>query len=238
VEALYRPELERLGWQPREDDSDDEREKRALVIAMLGARGGAADVRLEARRRINAHLDGTERIPPDLAGVLASVAAIEADAALYDRYVARMKEAEKTDAQEEARFRFALTDFSAADLVARTADSIFTDLIRDQDRSLMLPRLMGQPRARRDAWRVVREQWESRIVPMDPGGKHRIVNGLSALTPPELASEALAFLEAHRAGDIKETAAQAAERLRLNAANAQRIAAELPAALDRVAQRV
>jgi hypothetical protein len=149
-----------------------------------------------------------------------------------------MKEVEKTDAQEEARFRFGLTDFSAADLVARTADSIFTDLIRDQDRSLMVPRLLGQPRARRDAWRVVQQRWGSHIAPMDPGGKHRIVNGLSQLTPRDLATEALAFLEAHRAGDIKETAAQAAERLRLGAANAERIAAELPAALDRVAQRV
>jgi puromycin-sensitive aminopeptidase len=238
VEGLYRPELERLGWDPRKDDTDDEREKRALAIAMLGARAGAADVRTEARRRIDAHLDGSERTPPDLAGVLASVAAIDGDAALYDRYVARMKQVEMTDAQEEARFRFALTDFAAADLVARTADSIFTDLIRDQDRSLMIPRLMGQPRARRDAWRVVQQLWESRIVPMDPGGKHRIVNGLSQLTSRDLSAEALKFLEAHSAGDIKETAAQAAERLRLNTATAERIAAELPAALERVAQRV
>jgi hypothetical protein len=96
---------------------------------------------------------------------------------------------------------------------------------------------MGQPEARRDSWRVVQQRWDSHIAAMDPGGKHRIVNGLSALTG-DLAPAALAFLEAHRAGDIKETAAQAAERLRLNAANAERIAAELPAALDRVAQRV
>ena len=235
VESLYRPELDRLGWEPREDDSDDEREKRALVIAVLGARAAAADVRAEARRRVDAHLAGTSRIPPDLAGVLAMVAAIEGDAPLYERYVARMKETEITDAQEEARFRGALADFADPTLAARTADSIFTDLIRDQDRSLMLQRMLGMRRARHDAWRVVREHWAARIVPMDPGGKHRIVRGIGQLTPRELAPEALAFLEANRAGDIKETAAQAAEALRIGSATAERIASELPAALEQAA---
>ncbi len=238
VETLFRPELERLGWDARQDDTDDEREKRGLVLGMLGMRAAAANVRAEARRRIDAHLGGGERVPPDLAGILAAVAAREGDAALYDRYIRRMKESELTDAQEEARFRFGLVEFADPALVARTADSIFTDLIRDQDRSLMLPRMLGTPHARREAWRVVRDQWDARIAPMDPGGKHRIVNGLSGLTPPDLSPAALAFLEARRSGDTKETAAQAAERLRLGAATAERIGAELPAALERVSQRV
>jgi puromycin-sensitive aminopeptidase len=238
VEGLFRPELERLGWEPRQDDTDDEREKRGVVLAMLGMRAAAADVRAEARRRIDAHLGDGPRVTPDLAGVLAAIAARQGNAALYERYVRRMKESELADAQEEARFRFALTEFAEAALVTRMADSIFTELIRDQDRSLMLPRMLGVPHGRREAWRVVKEQWDTRIVPMDPGGKHRIVNGLSQLTPKDLAPAVLAFLEAKRADDIKETAAQAAERLRIGAATAERIAAELPGALERVAQRV
>ncbi|HEX4744733.1 MAG TPA: M1 family metallopeptidase, partial [Candidatus Limnocylindria bacterium] len=36
VDRLFRPQLERLGWDVRQDDTADEREKRAIVISSLG----------------------------------------------------------------------------------------------------------------------------------------------------------------------------------------------------------
>jgi puromycin-sensitive aminopeptidase len=238
VELIYRPELDALGWDPRQDDSDDEREKRSVVILTLGSKGGAADVRQEARRRIDAHLAGTRRITPDLAGAMVVVAAIEGDPPLYDRYVTRMKESELTDAQEEGRFRTGLTQFHEPALIARTADAIFTGLIREQDRSIMLLQMLGMRHARQEAWRVTRERWDDRIAPMDPGGKQRVVNGIGDLTPKDLAPQAIAFLEAHRTDDIKETTTQAIEHVRIDSAAAERMAGELPEALDRVVQRV
>src|SRR4029077_13267250 len=64
VDATLRPRVEKLGWENREDDTSDEREKRQLVIGALGHSAGAADVRAEATRRLTAHLDGTPRRPP------------------------------------------------------------------------------------------------------------------------------------------------------------------------------
>src|SRR5207247_7185925 len=51
ADATFRPQLQKLGWDGRADDSSDEREKRQLVIGMLGRTAAAADVRSEARRR-------------------------------------------------------------------------------------------------------------------------------------------------------------------------------------------
>jgi len=62
VDATFRPQLEKLGWENREDDTSDEREKRQLVIGALGHAAAAADVRAEAKRRIAAHLDGAARL--------------------------------------------------------------------------------------------------------------------------------------------------------------------------------
>ncbi|MHB8632129.1 MAG: M1 family metallopeptidase, partial [Candidatus Limnocylindria bacterium] len=148
ADATFRSALEKLGWENRENDTSDEREKRQLVIGSLGHLAAAADVRAEARRRITAHVDGTARLQPDVAGPIASVAAIEGDKALYERYVERMRDAQKSDPQEENRFRFALTEFRDPAIVDRFAGSIFTDLIRDQDRALLLFRMGGLAHAR------------------------------------------------------------------------------------------
>jgi puromycin-sensitive aminopeptidase len=236
VDAIFRPQLERLGWENREDDTSDEREKRQLVIGTLGHLAAAADVRAEARRRIVAHLDGTTRLQPDVAGPISSVAAIAGDTALYDRYIARMKEAAKTDPQEESRFRGALTDFRDSAIVERFARSIFTELIRDQDRAILLLRMHGLAHAREAAFRTLQASWDEFVTKMDPGGKQRCVNAAGQITPRRLADEAATFLRAKQTPDLKETVAQAMERLRIGSANAERMAGELDDALGRIAQ--
>jgi len=236
VASLFRPELERLGWDPDADDSFDEREKRSTAILALAQYAGAADVRAEARRRIEAHLSGARRIPPDVAGPVAAAAAVDGDRALFDAYVRRMRESEKTDAQEEARFRYALADFTAPAVAESFAEEVFSDLIRVQDRYLILERMLGRAGTRDAAWRAVRARWEADIAGQDPTSKQRILTGVAQLTPRALVPEALAFIESKRLGDTRETAAQALERLRTAAATAERIARDLPAALDRVAR--
>jgi puromycin-sensitive aminopeptidase len=236
VDATFRPQLEMLGWENREDDSSDERERRQLVIGALGHTAAARDVRAEARRRIAAHLDGTVRLQPDVAGPIASVAAIEGDDALYERYVARMKEAEKTDPQEESRFRVALTDFRDPRIVDRFAASLFTDLIRDQDRSILLLRMHGLAHARDAGFRTLKATWDEYVTKMDPGGKQRVANAPGQLTPRTLVDEAVTFLREKQTPDIKETVAQAMERMRIGSANAERMAGELDDALGRIAQ--
>ena len=61
--------------------------------------------------------------------------------------------------------------------------------------------------------------------------KHRVIGGLGQLTPRDLEREATAFLREKQAPDSTEITAQTLERLRLNAAAAERLARELPEAL-------
>ena len=231
VDELYRPIFEQLGFATRENDDPDTREKRGRVLVMLGTHGNARDVRAEAARRVRAHLDGVARLDPDVAGATAAVAAAEGDEALYDRYVRRMKEAAASDPQEEARFRHALISFERPELVRRTTEAIFTDLIRPMERGLMAIPLLQQRYARPVAWPIIRDLWDEQVAPAEPLLKHRFVNAVSQLADQELADEAIAFLEAKRTPDMTEVVAQSVERLRVNTAAAQRLADELEDAL-------
>ncbi|HEV8655653.1 MAG TPA: M1 family metallopeptidase [Candidatus Limnocylindria bacterium] len=233
VDELYRPILEAAGWTPRDSDDVDVREKRTRAIGMLGFHARAKDVRDEAQRRVQGHLDGRERLHPDVAGTIIAVAATIGDSTLWDRYVARMQQAQATDTQEEARFRQALIYFEDPELAQRTADAIFSPLIRVQDRGLMLIPMMQSRHTRLAAWRAVRAHWDSDVAGTDmaPLLKQGYVTAISQLTQRGLADEASAFLAAKRTQDIQETVAQSLERLRTNTAAAERLADELEDAL-------
>ena len=233
VDDLYRPILEAAGWAPRDTDDTDTREKRTRAIAMLGFHARAIDVRDEAQRRVRDHLEGREGLHPDVAGTVVAVAATIGDNALWDRYVARMQQAQATDAQEEARFRQGLIFFEDPELAQRTADAIFSSLIRVMDRGLMLIPMMQSRRTRRAAWKALKAHWESEVAGTDmaPLLKQGYVTAVSQLSQRGLAEEAAAFLETKRTPDIRETVAQSVERLRTNTAAAERLADELEDAL-------
>ncbi|TMG55121.1 MAG: M1 family metallopeptidase [Chloroflexi bacterium] len=231
VEELYRPIFEPLGFATRESDDPDTREKRSRVLVMLGIHGDARDVREEATRRVRSHLDGVSRLDPDVAGANITIAAVDGDDALYDRYVARMKEAAATDAQEEARFRHALVCFERPELARRTTEAIFSELIRPMERGLMVIPLLQNRLNRRVAWPIIRDRWDSDVATAEPLLKQRFVNAVSQLAQPDVAEEASRFLEAKRTADITEVVAQSVERLRVNTAAAQRLADELEDAL-------
>jgi puromycin-sensitive aminopeptidase len=229
VEDLFRPILASAGWRPADGEDSDVREKRTRAIGMLGLYARADDVRAEAQRRVRAHLDDDERLHPDVAGTVVAVAATIGDDRLWERYVARMQQAQATDAQEEARFRQGLITFEDAQLARRTADAIFSPLIRVQDRGLMLIPMLQFRRTRPIAWGVLKEHWDADVANADvaPLLKQSIVNAVSQLAQRGLADDASAFLEQKKTPDVAETVAQALERLRVNTAAAERLAEEL-----------
>jgi puromycin-sensitive aminopeptidase len=233
VDDLYRPILDAAGWTAREGDDTDVREKRTRAIAMLGFHARARDVRDEAQRRVRDHLEGRERLNPDVAGTVVAVAATVGDNALWDRYVARMQQVQASDTQEEARFRQGLIYFEDPELADRTAEAIFSPLIRVQDRGLMLIPMMQSRRTRLAAWKAVKKHWDSDVAGTDlaPLLKQGYVTAVSQLTQRGVSEDAATFLEAKRTPDIQETVAQSLERLRINTAAAERLADELEDAL-------
>jgi puromycin-sensitive aminopeptidase len=228
---LLAASFSRLGLEPRGDDSDDDRELRAVVLEGLGRIGRDPELLRAARARIDAHLAGSERLDPDVATALARVAAADGDSVLVDRFVARMSEAAATDPQEELRFRGALAYFEEPRAARRAVEVCFGERIRDQDFPLLLHRMLQRPRMREHAWAAVQERWESRVRHLEPWLRQRVVTALSQVTSPALSPAVARFLEDHRAPDTGETTDRALERLRVDAGAARRMAAEVEGAL-------
>ena len=228
VEDLFAASFEALGWEPRRDESSDERMKRAAVIGALGRLARSPAVIAEAPRRLARYFDDRDALDPNLVPTVAHLAARGGDAALYEQFLAR-KRASTQDPEEEERFLFGLASFEDPALIARTLDLTFTDDVRPQDRAFVIARLLGGRASRLTAWQFVRDGWDTRILTMDPMLRQYVIRGMAALTP--VAREVGQFLAEHVTDETRETTAQAREQLRIDAAAAARIRGELSRAL-------
>jgi hypothetical protein len=229
VAGLFAPRLERLGWEPRATDSDDDRQLRAVAILTLGVVAHDEAVQREARRSIDRHLSG-QRADRDLVGALAVVAAVRGDAALRERYAARAREVATTDVQEEQRFLFGLAPFRDRAAIEANVAALFDGTLRDQELALWPLEIMRVREGRPSYVRAVSERWE-RFAPLEGSIRAYILSAMVLATDAEVAPRAEALLQARTEGDMREVAERDLESLRLNTAVARRIGEELAAAL-------
>jgi len=205
--------------------------KRAAVVRALGRLTRDPAILAEARARLERYLEDRTAVDPNLAPVVAGLAARAGGAALYERYLERKRAASAGDPEEEERFLLALTSFEDPALVARTLELTFTDDVRPQDRAFVLAYLLGGRHARLAAWAFVRDHWDARILTMDPMLRQYVIRAMGGLTPAAVAGEVDAFLAAHVTEDTRETTAQAREQLRIDTAACAAIAPALTASL-------
>ena len=104
------------------------------------------------------------------------VAAADGDAALYDRYVAKLA-ATRAQPEEYNRFLDALTAFQDPALVKRTLEYALSDAVRSQDAPTLIAGALVSSQ-KNLAWEFVREKWPALIE------KLGVFQGLPAVFQP------------------------------------------------------
>ncbi len=232
VAKLFGPVLQRLGWNARAGESEDDQELRPLAIRALGDLARSAEVRAEASRRVRRHLDG-DRQDPNLVSACAALAARDGDIALQARYVARMRDAAGTDPQDEQRFKDALASFTDPEATEATIGCLDDATIRDQDLPAVYQIGLRNIAARERYWRHFQDRYASRIAPLEAMVRNGALMALGQLTPPALAADADAFLARIDAKDSAEVITRTRDALRLLSRAALRVGRELEVALAR-----
>ncbi|MCX8071892.1 MAG: M1 family metallopeptidase [Candidatus Binatia bacterium] len=235
VEQLLRPQWESLGWELRPTESEDDRLRRAALLAALGSIARVASIRQEARARLERYWQDRQSLDPNLVTAVVNVAAIEGDRTLYERYLER-KHQFAHEPEEEYRFLMALASFEHPALVQRTLELALSDEVRAQDRPFLLGALLGRRKARPAAWKFVRARWQTLTELLDPMLLQNLIRALGQVTYEPAATEVCSFLQDHVRDETRETTAQVCEQLRLDAAIVARLRAELPKALGATTQ--
>lgn len=231
VQKHYGPHFETLGWEPISDESVDVRMKRAVVLGALGGIARDQSVRVTAREQLEKYFGDSSLIDPNLASVVAALAARDGDHELYERYLARKRQA-VTDPEEEERFLYALTAFENAELIQRTLELAMTDDVRSQDRAFVLASLLARRVSRDTAWQFVRDHWDEIAKSIDPMMLQGLLRSFGHLTHEPVATEVRQFLVPRITDQTRETIAQVDERLRIDSATVTRLVKTLEAALS------
>jgi puromycin-sensitive aminopeptidase len=214
VRELVGPSVEQLGWSPAADEGPLTRQLRGTLIGALGTLGEDPPTQERAAALHARFVDDRTAIDPDVVPAVINIVAHTGRAAEYEQFTRRYKTAPTP--QEEQRYLFSLAGFEHRDLVRRTLDATLTDEIRTQNAPFLIGSLLHNLVGGDLAWEFVKSHWDF-LIERFPDNTHvRMLEGITALSTPELATDVEEFFKTHTVSQGQKTLEQHLERLRIN----------------------
>ncbi len=212
VRDLLGPALERLGWDPRDGESDLDRKLRGDLIAAMGNLGQDATT-IDAARESVAGLLAGEDLDPEVATAALAVYARHGSKDEYDT-LWETYQAAKTPL-DQVRYLRSLTGIVVDELAEMTLEKVLSGEIRTQDGFWVYARmLLGKSGPA--VWAKSAENWDKLVEVMPGMTRHRIADGISALSQPEVAAGVKGFLAEHPVEEAAQAIAQNLEKLDAN----------------------
>ncbi|MGH8946647.1 MAG: M1 family aminopeptidase [Acidimicrobiia bacterium] len=225
VRDLITPAFEDLGWGPKKSDTDLQRKLRGDLIATLGNLGEDPDVVARCKLLIEQLLDGTS-LDPEITTAALAVYARHGDAAVYETLWNAYQEA--ATPLEQLRYLRSVASVEESELAVGTLDKVVNGDIRTQDGFWVFARLLGGD-AGPVVWKSARSRWDAVLEAMPGLTRRRVVEGLPALSQPEVAQDVQAFFAEH---PIPEATRALSQKLELLQANLQLRERETPVVTD------
>jgi len=213
IRERFGPSLESLGLPGEPGDTDERQSRRAELLGLVAGTGNDPAVQRRVRQLADAYLSDPASLSGTLAPVVLRLAAASGDAALYERYLARL---ETLAAQPEEYYRFfnALSSFTQPALVQRTLEFAISPAVRTQDTATLLAGLMSRPASRDAAWAFVQAQWTALTQKLGTfQGIPTIVGSLGGFCSTARAAEVRQFFEMNAVRFAERTLRQALERI-------------------------
>ena len=221
VRGLVTPAFAGLGWIPEGSDTDLRRKLRGDLIAALGNLGEDQEVVDRCERLVEELLRGTT-LDPEVATAALSVYARHGGAEEYETLWETYQRA--TTPLEQMRYLRSVARVETPELAVSTLDKIVDGDVRTQDGYWVLTLLLSGE-AGPEVWKSARARWDAVLEAMPGHTRRRVVEGLPALSQPEVAQDVEAFFAEH---PIPEAARALSQKLELLRANLQLRERETP----------
>ncbi|MGZ5353807.1 MAG: M1 family aminopeptidase [Actinomycetota bacterium] len=214
LRGLATPALERIGWEPRDDEADLTRSLRGMLLSALAILGGEPNAQALARE-IEGEARAGAGVDPSLAAASVSIVAAGGGPEEFEAFLeARMS---APTPQEQLRYLYALPEFRDAMLIDRTVELALGEGVRPQNAPWLFSRAIANRDQGERAWRFVKEHWDEIVARCAPSTMVFVVEGVRALTTPELVQDAETFFADHPIPQSALQLRQILERQRVNA---------------------
>ncbi len=229
VRALFGPALDRLGWEPRPDESGRVRELRSLLIRGVSILGNDPDALRGARQLHARYLEDPGAIDADVAAAVTGAVASNGMSDDYETFVQRFKS--PANPQEEQRYLRSLAAFPGAEEMGRTLAMTLSGDARTQDAPFLLAGCLANREHGWRTWEFIVEHWDEMNAAYPSNSIVRMLSGIRALSRSEQADAIEAFFAEHEVPQGRLMLAQHLEKLRVNVALRERESERLGAAL-------
>ena len=205
------PFQKEMGWEPKTGDSDEMKQMRAGLLNALGNGARDPEAMAAARQIAEKALDNPSSVDRQLAGSAFRVAALNGDAAFYDRLASGLK---NPKSPEEYYMRlFTLAEFSDPALLQRTLDYAISPDVRSQDALGLITTVMGNPAGEKLAWDFVQSHWDAVQKAGGPFASAQVVGATSVFCSSNMRDQVTDFFAAHKVEAAERTYKQSIERI-------------------------
>ncbi|HEY4904624.1 MAG TPA: M1 family metallopeptidase [Candidatus Sulfotelmatobacter sp.] len=200
-----------MGWETKPGDSDEMKEMRSGLLNALGNDARDPEALAAARQIADKALDDPASVDRQLAGSAFRVAALNGDAAFYDRLAAGLK---NPKSPEEYYMRlFTLAEFSDSKLLQRTLDYAISPDVRSQDALGLITSVLGNPAGEKVAWDFIQSHWDAVQKAGGPFASAQVVGATSVFCSSNMRDQVTDFFAAHKVEAAERTYKQSIERI-------------------------
>jgi puromycin-sensitive aminopeptidase len=212
VSNLVGPALQRLGWDVRDSDSDLDRKLRGDLIAAMGNLAKDPETIERCRLLVGDLLSG-ETVDPELATAALAVFARNGGADEYQTLWKTYQEA--TTPLDQVRYLRSVAGVATEAEALATLDKVVGGDVRTQDGFWVFARLLTGESGPA-VWASARGRWDDLLAAMPGMTRTRVVEGLPALSMPEVAADVKSFFAEHPLPEASRALEQKLELLDAN----------------------
>jgi len=229
LQALVRdrlqPMYQKLGWDPKESESDLTKQLRGQIVGALATHGNDPEVQQKLRDHYARYKEDPTSVDANVVAACIGSVAYTGGPEEYADFWQRFKNAPTP--QEERRFLFSLAEFRDPALLQQSLDRAFAGEVRTQDAPFLISLTFYNRAGGELTWRFVTQHWDELLQTFPDNTIMRMVEGITALTRPEQAKETQAFFADHKVPDAGKRLDQALERQQIGVAFRERESSRL-----------
>ena len=220
IRDIFSPALQRLGWSPREGETELERQLRGELINALGTVAEDEACQRRAGELYAQYEKEPTAVERNLIPALVSIVAHIGTGADYEKFYAKFKTAQTP--QEETRYLFALGSFRRPELIDRTLEMTINGEVRTQNAPYLMRGILLNKDAREKAWSFMKAHWEEMLRRYPDNSIPRMCEGIIGLVTPELEADVKEFFKQHPVKQGSKQMEQHLERLRIAVSSKER----------------
>jgi alanyl aminopeptidase len=158
IAKSYRARAVELGWQTRKGDSDDTKQLRPHVLALVAGAGNDPELVKQGTELAWKWLDDHKAVDPEMVGTILAVAARHGDQKLFDRLHADAKK--ETDREERGKLLAAMGAFSDPEIAKQAIAVTVKDDFDLREAAAIIQGTLREPKTRLTAYDYIKAHFD------------------------------------------------------------------------------